>query len=1102
MRMQLPEAVRPEGSDRSRNGRRAPRCALAVLGLLTAAAFSSVAGAVPPAPIPSHGLPRHHDPASVQLDDPRIQAILLSARARGEDPGCLSCHGEIENATEIMGFELPCTFCHGGDGDSTTIDEAHVQPTAPVINDNTTPPLDYDLNYQQFVNPSNLRVVSDSCGLCHPFRFETLKKSMMATAAGHFAGGLYQNGVVDTKTPIYGNFAVTDDDGTVPVDQGAVASLEDLLTYDPAGDPSLFSTHYAAVPGQACARCHLWSRGRGYRGAEDEDGTYRADGCAACHLLYADDGRSQSADPSIDHDEQGHAIVHRVTREIPTNQCLHCHHRGARIGLSFTGRAQMPPRLPSGPEVPGTTDVRFNRGFHYADEATNPQDVHGERGLHCIDCHVATETMGDANIFGHMDQATKIECRACHGLPDAAADFLDNDGDPLPNVDTGGAEPVLTSKVDGEQHALRQVRDVVDPGSAEYNPRAARAMNDDHLKADGGLECYACHAAWVPNCFGCHFQRDEREMGRNLLTREWEVGKVDTNNKVFETLRPFWMGPNKEGRMAPYLVGCQPMADVTAPDGSKILDFEMPVTANGLSGLALQPVNPHTVRSVGEVRTCPECHRSPPALGLGTGSYSLARTWAYAVADDGIRVFDRWTDPAAPQAVGTIPAPAPLAVAVLPNTVHGTADYLYVAAGDAGVSVYDLRGGLPAARAGSAGDVYAVDVSRAARYLYVVDEGVGVQIYDTQDPGILIPVATVPIPTARRVVPWGIHLFVAAGDAGLVVVEIADHEAPMVAGTATGFAAADVTLYAHYQAGKGFAARAYVADPGYGVHILDLLPDFAAPRRAGGLPALGATGLDTYTRYLVTDGAVPSREHDYLYVAAGAGGLRVYDITHPDAVVLAASLPLDGEAVDVDVASQIAPPGVDDYALIANRLAGLQLVDVTDPLQPWLVATLAAPGARRALVDVQQMDRFIDEQGNELKENSHPFVEVLGRDAIVRALAAPLAGAAEATCCLPAGCAEMLPDECLAAGGSPGPTGASCAADLDGDGVSDSCDNCPAVANPSQSDADGNGLGDACETGGIIAIPAVSPWGLVLLSACLLLAAWFRLAGRSTQRIG
>ncbi|WP_437815453.1 DNRLRE domain-containing protein [Sorangium sp. So ce1078] len=37
------------------------------------------------------------------------------------------------------------------------------------------------------------------------------------------------------------------------------------------------------------------------------------------------------------------------------------------------------------------------------------------------------------------------------------------------------------------------------------------------------------------------------------------------------------------------------------------------------------------------------------------------------------------------------------------------------------------------------------------------------------------------------------------------------------------------------------------------------------------------------------------------------------------------------------------------------------------------------------------------------------------------------------------------------------------AADTDQDGVFDSCDNCPALSNPSQADADADGTGDACE---------------------------------------
>ena len=36
--------------------------------------------------------------------------------------------------------------------------------------------------------------------------------------------------------------------------------------------------------------------------------------------------------------------------------------------------------------------------------------------------------------------------------------------------------------------------------------------------------------------------------------------------------------------------------------------------------------------------------------------------------------------------------------------------------------------------------------------------------------------------------------------------------------------------------------------------------------------------------------------------------------------------------------------------------------------------------------------------------------------------------------------------------------------DTDGDGVPDSSDNCPNVANPNQADTDGDGVGDACDT--------------------------------------
>jgi hypothetical protein len=340
---------------------------------------------------------------------------------------------------------------------------------------------------------------------------------------------------------------------------------------------------------------------------------------------------------------------------------------------------------------------------------------------------------------------------------------------------------------------------------------------------------------------------------------------------------------------------------------------------------------------------------------------------------------------------GQLEAGAPLAMAAASNAVSGGCDYLYVASGQSGLFIFDLRNGILRAPVAVIEDINAVDASRAARYLYVVVKGVGVHIYDTENPAAATLVTTVPIPTAVRAVPWGIHLFVAAGEGGLVVVDIADHRAPGIVGSLRDIKAADVALYAHYQTSNAFATRAYVADPDFGVRVVDLLPEFSSPKLVGGLELPGASGLDTYTRWLKTDGTIPSREHDYLYVAAGPAGLHVFDITEPDAIVKVAALTgLGGRALDVDVASHLKPPGVDDYALVANSDVGVQIVDVIDPRNPVYVTTAGPAGASRVFVEVQQMDRFIDEMGGPLKENSYAGASGLSRADIVRILSADL----------------------------------------------------------------------------------------------------------------
>ena len=940
--------------------------------------------------------------------------VLPAVQYSKSDPGCLNCHEKLEQFHENV--DISCTDCHGGDFTAEEKELAHIQSSLDdpsIYKSSVVPPKDEDLAYQKFVNPSNLRVVDETCGQCHEKHTDNVKKSMMATSTGHHAGGLYLGGVQDTKQPTFSTFAIEDLDGEVPVSEGAVQQLPDLLDYDQNADQSKFETHYAAVPGQACVRCHLWTRGKGYRGAKQADGTgldglYRADGCAACHVIYANDGISKSEDTSINKDEKGHPLIHRVTSAIPSEQCIHCHHRGARIGLSFQGKSQMPPGLPSGPDIAGTTDEKFNTNYHYADSETNPIDVHAEKGMECIDCHTQAGIMGDGNVYGHMDQATKIECRTCHGTPTEEPTLIDKDGLPLNNVERqADGKIILTGKVSGNEHVVPRIAEIVNPDSEDFNAKAAAAMDENHIKEDGGLECFACHQSWSANCFGCHFERDEEKTGVNLITHEEVDGKASTNNKMWVSLKHFAMGNNSQGKASPFIVGCHPIADVTAKDGTKKLDFVMPETVNGKSGLGFNPSNSHSTRSVGEVRECAECHQSPPALGMGSGNYSLGRTHQYVLAADGIRVYERWKDPTNPEYIETISGPAePTDLAVIANVVTGRADYLIVSFGTAGVEIYDMRDGIPSTST-SIGGVNAISVSYAARYLYIVDKDKGVAAYDLLDPLNPTLASSVSIPNAQQATLWGIDLFVAAGESGLVVVDAKDHLKLNITGELEGINAVAVRLYAHFQPGSAYASRAYVADPDKGVHVVDLLPSFSNPTLVTTLPLVGAMALDSYTRYVLVDvdlleaEQTPSREHDYLYVAAGVSGLAVYDISMPDAIEKVATLDsLGGAIYDVDVVSQptAALPasvydgkskaGVFDYASITNSVEGLQTLDVSDPTDPVLKGSLAVSNPSKVLVDVQQMDRFIDEQGNELKENSHPGARAFEFDQIVRILRA------------------------------------------------------------------------------------------------------------------
>ncbi|MEK6675719.1 MAG: thrombospondin type 3 repeat-containing protein [Planctomycetota bacterium] len=118
-------------------------------------------------------------------------------------------------------------------------------------------------------------------------------------------------------------------------------------------------------------------------------------------------------------------------------------------------------------------------------------------------------------------------------------------------------------------------------------------------------------------------------------------------------------------------------------------------------------------------------------------------------------------------------------------------------------------------------------------------------------------------------------------------------------------------------------------------------------------------------------------------------------------------------------------------------------------------------------------------------------------------------------CCMADSTCEMLNAICCESqGGVPQSAGTMC--DSDADGICDSADNCPAIANANQADSDGDTVGDACDLcpgqddlldadNNFVPdcrqnIPTVSTWGMVILTLCLMtlgkIGGWVKLKRR------
>jgi hypothetical protein len=117
-----------------------------------------------------------------------------------------------------------------------------------------------------------------------------------------------------------------------------------------------------------------------FLGTNDNPGDYRTSGCGACHVVYANDrdprhsgpysefghtGKTQTSDPTISRQEEGHPLKHTFTRSIPTASCMSCHmHQPNMFVNSYLGytmwdyESDAPAMFPEKQKYPTDAEIR------------------------------------------------------------------------------------------------------------------------------------------------------------------------------------------------------------------------------------------------------------------------------------------------------------------------------------------------------------------------------------------------------------------------------------------------------------------------------------------------------------------------------------------------------------------------------------------------------------------------------------------------------------------------------------------------------------------------------------------------------------------------
>lgn len=289
---------------------------------------------------------------------------------------------------------------------------------------------------------------------------------------------------------------------------------------------------------------------------------------------------------------------------------------------------------------------------------------------------------------------------------------------------------------------------------------------------------------------------------------------------------------------------------------------------------------------------------------------------AYLVNQNGLRIYD----------VSSYSSPLLLAEVSrerLYRDLVVTPPYAYVAAGPAGLEVFDVADPSSPSVAATYPDVYGgvADAEIRDGYAYVADFQAGLVIVDTSNLEA-VEVGRFDSPgSAYDVALQGNLAFLADVEGGLRIVDISDPTAPTEVGFLDDF---DVWRVEPY--GDVVYAIESIPNQPYRFHTIDVSTPSAPVD-------IGAVTLPDWAWGFARSGST-------LYVAGDGGGIVVYDLSVPTAPVELATYPVP-DVTGLDLVGDILY--VASFA-IGGVDGGLYVLDVSDPMMPVQLAHLYDPG--------------------------------------------------------------------------------------------------------------------------------------------------------------